>query len=63
MKTYSGKVDKKVIWMREYQLRLVTAVPEMQGKVCWNTAQHLYNQGMAASDAAEKVAKNLQAKA
>jgi hypothetical protein len=50
------KARRRQEWMATYQTQLTTARPQLTGKVDWDTATYLFNQGMTAQAAAEKMA-------
>jgi len=43
-------------WLVAYEMELVRQVPALAGKVDWDSAIYFFNQGMAARDAADRMA-------
>lgn len=54
MQTRYKSEDKKAKWMKEYERLVIAARPELAGKIDWNTATFLFNQGLSVQDAASK---------
>lgn len=48
---------KKQLWMREYEKYCSHLSPESHGKLCWDTANHLYNLGHTPQVAAHLIYK------
>lgn len=49
------KADKKAKWMAAYETALSKKEGHKAGRVCWDTANHLYNMGMTPEEAAKEV--------
>lgn len=47
------KKDEKAAWMASYEKELSKRKDHQSGRVCWDTATHLYNQGKDAVEAAK----------
>ena len=51
---------KKQAWMKKTNELLVKLRPKAAGKVDWDLATYLFNQGTSSEDAAEKMAKHVK---
>ncbi len=56
------KAEKRTRWLLDYERLMVFRKPELAGKIDWDTAEFLFNQGILPDQACEKTLAALESR-
>jgi hypothetical protein len=58
MARFARKADIRAAWLRTYETLVTAEMPELAGRMDWDTAIYLYGTGISPETAAARYVKN-----